>query len=63
MEGDQLTIENEVALQRGERLGDLWEPLIEHFLIAGKQRDLSPALHGNAAISAKFDLKGPLLIR
>jgi hypothetical protein len=63
IEGDQFSVENKVALERGERLDDLWEALVKHFLVARKQRDLSSALHGNAAIAVEFDLKGPLFIR
>ena len=62
-QGDQLFIQNEVACERGEHVHDLWEALIEHFLVAGKQRDLRATLHDNAAIAVEFDLKGPLLIR
>ena len=63
IQGDQFPIENEVALERGERLDDPWEALVKHFLVAREQRDLSSALHGNAAIAVEFDLKGPLFTR
>ena len=63
IDDDQLSIKNEVIFQRSERLDDLWEALVEHFLISRKQRDLFPALHGNGAIAVEFDLKAPFLIR
>ena len=63
IEGDKFSIENEVALKRGERLNDPWEALIKHFLIARKQHDLSLTLHGNAAIAVELDLKNPLIAR
>jgi hypothetical protein len=63
IEGNQFSIENEVAPERGKRFDDLWEALVEHFLVARKQRGLSSAFHGNAAIAVKFDLKGPLFFR
>jgi hypothetical protein len=62
IQGDQFPIENEVAPERGERLHNHREALVEHFLVARKQRDLPPMLHGNAAIAVEFDLKGPFFI-
>jgi hypothetical protein len=59
----QVSIENEVAPERGERVDDLWEATAQRFPNARKQRDLPSALQGNAAIAVEFDLKGPLFIR
>ena len=60
IKGDQFSIENEVARKPRERVDDLWKTLVEHFLVARKQRDLSSALYRDAAIAVEFDLKSPL---
>jgi hypothetical protein len=60
---NQFSIENEVSIERRERLNDAGEASVEHLLVARESRDLPPALHGNATIAVEFDFKGPLLAR
>jgi hypothetical protein len=60
IQGDKFSVENEVVVERGERLDDVVKAPVEHLLVARKQRGLFPTLHRNAAIAVEFDLKGPV---